>query len=75
MRRFGSVGMHIGQALTGLQSYEQAAADAAPAYWETTILAPGMSPDEIYIEGLPVGSFFAFVWNAMSMCHTQEMLQ
>ncbi|KAF4982110.1 hypothetical protein FZEAL_2216 [Fusarium zealandicum] len=47
-------------------SYEQAAADAAPPYWETTILAPGMGgPDEVYIDGMPVGSFFSFVWNGM----------
>lgn len=46
-------------------TYEQAAADATPPYWETTILAPGMSPDEVFIDGLPVGSMFAFVWNAM----------
>lgn len=46
-------------------SYEQAAADATPPYWETTILAPGMSADEVFIDGLPVGSVFAFIWNAM----------
>jgi hypothetical protein len=47
------------------QTYEQAAADATPPYWETTILAPGMVSDEVYVEGLPVGSVFSFVWNAM----------
>ncbi|KAH6989548.1 hypothetical protein BKA56DRAFT_257538 [Ilyonectria sp. MPI-CAGE-AT-0026] len=47
-------------------SYEQAAADAAPPYWETTILAPGMGGgDEVYVDGMPVGSFFSFVWNGM----------
>ncbi|EHL00743.1 putative Metal homeostatis protein BSD2 [Glarea lozoyensis 74030] len=47
-------------------TYEQAAADAAPPYWETTILAPGLGgPDEVYIEGLPVGSVFSFLWNGM----------
>ncbi|EKD15075.1 uncharacterized protein L3040_003724 [Drepanopeziza brunnea f. sp. 'multigermtubi'] len=47
-------------------TYEQAAADAAPPYWETTILAPGMGgPDEVYIDGLPVGSVFSFIWNGM----------
>lgn len=47
-------------------TYEQAAADAAPPYWETTILAPGLGgPDEVYIEGLPVGSIFSFIWNGM----------
>lgn len=48
------------------KTYEQAAADAAPPYWETTILAPGLGgPDEVYIDGMPVGSVFSFVWNAM----------
>ncbi|KAL8771690.1 MAG: hypothetical protein Q9209_002881 [Squamulea sp. 1 TL-2023] len=47
-------------------SYEAAAADATPPYWETTVLAPGLhSPDEVYVEGLPVGSLFSFVWNGM----------
>lgn len=52
--------------LTNLvQSYEEAAADATPPYWETTILAPGISSDEVFVDGLPVGSIFSFVWNAM----------
>ncbi|KAK0610617.1 hypothetical protein B0T17DRAFT_593730 [Bombardia bombarda] len=47
-------------------TYEQAAADAAPPYWETTILAPGLGgSDEVYIDGMPVGSVFSFVWNGM----------
>ncbi|RDL32518.1 putative metal homeostasis protein [Venustampulla echinocandica] len=47
-------------------TYEQAAADAAPPYWETTILAPGLGgPDEVYVDGLPVGSLFSFIWNGM----------
>ncbi|KAI1863608.1 hypothetical protein JX265_008825 [Neoarthrinium moseri] len=47
-------------------TYEQAAADSAPPYWETTILAPGLGgPDEVYIDGMPVGSIFSFVWNGM----------
>ncbi|KAL8747500.1 MAG: hypothetical protein Q9190_000629 [Brigantiaea leucoxantha] len=47
-------------------SYEAAAADATPPYWETTILAPGLSSsDEVYVDGLPVGSLFSFVWNGM----------
>ncbi|KAK3492091.1 uncharacterized protein B0T23DRAFT_134116 [Neurospora hispaniola] len=47
-------------------SYEQAAADAAPPYWETTILAPGLGgPDDVYIEGMPVGSIVSFIWNGM----------
>lgn len=48
-----------------LKTYEQAAADATPPYWETTILAPGMASDEVYVDGLPVGSLFSFVWNGM----------
>lgn len=47
------------------QTYEQAAADATPPYWETTILAPGQFGDEVFVEGLPVGSLFSFLWNAM----------
>ncbi|KAG0159858.1 hypothetical protein PDIDSM_7385 [Penicillium digitatum] len=46
-------------------SYEEAAADATPPYWETTIVASGISSDEVYVDGLPVGSVFSFVWNAM----------
>ncbi|KAL2368292.1 metal homeostatis protein bsd2 [Blastomyces gilchristii SLH14081] len=46
-------------------TYEQAAADATPPYWETTIVAPGMSSDEVYVDGLPVGSIFSFIWNGM----------
>ncbi|KAF3355783.1 Low molecular weight phosphotyrosine protein phosphatase [Verticillium dahliae VDG1] len=47
-------------------TYEQAALDAAPPYWETTILAPGLGgADEVYIDGMPVGSLFSFLWNAM----------
>lgn len=51
--------------LTPPQTYEQAAADATPPYWETTILAPGTFGDEVFVEGLPVGSVFSFIWNAM----------
>lgn len=48
------------------QTYEQAAADSAPPYWETTILAPGLGgPDDVYVDGLPVGSVFSFIWNGM----------
>ena len=48
-----------------LPSYETAAADAAPPYWETTIITPGIDTDEVYVDGFPVGTFFAFIWNAM----------
>ncbi|CAG8535549.1 26545_t:CDS:2 [Gigaspora margarita] len=46
-------------------SYESAAADATPPYWETTIIAPGLCGDEILVEGLPVGNFFSFIWNML----------
>ncbi|POR36725.1 Metal homeostatis protein BSD2, partial [Tolypocladium paradoxum] len=47
-------------------TYEQAAADAAPPYWETTIMAPGFGgADEVYVDGMPVGSVFSFIWNGM----------
>ncbi|CAG8555774.1 1225_t:CDS:10 [Paraglomus occultum] len=45
--------------------YEAAAADAAPPYWETTVITPGVNGDEVFVEGLPVGNFFAFVWNML----------
>lgn len=45
-------------------TYEEAAADATPPYWETTIMAPGIT-DELFIEGLPVGSPINFIWNMM----------
>ncbi|KAG9304152.1 hypothetical protein G9A89_019714 [Geosiphon pyriformis] len=45
--------------------YETAAADSAPPYWETTIIAPGMNGDDILVEGLPVGNVFSFVWNML----------
>ena len=51
-----------------LQTYEQAAADATPPYWETTVLSPyGMTgnPDDVFIDGLLVGSLFSFIWNAL----------
>jgi hypothetical protein len=57
--------LHGWSANKSLQTYEQAAADATPPYWETTILAPGTFGDEVFVEGLPVGSVFSFVWNAM----------
>ncbi|KAI5310006.1 hypothetical protein KEM55_001950, partial [Ascosphaera atra] len=46
-------------------TYEQAAADATPPYWETTVITPGLTGDEVYVDGLPVGSIFSFLWNAM----------
>lgn len=43
-------------------TYEEAAADQTPPYWETTIMTSGYG-DEVFIEGLPVGSPINFVWN------------
>lgn len=54
--------------LTPLQTYEQAAADATPPYWETTVLSPYAhtgDPNDVFVDGLLVGSFFSFVWNAI----------
>lgn len=49
-------------------TYEQAAADATPPYWETTVLSPYHitgNPDDVFVDGLLVGSFFSFIWNAL----------
>lgn len=49
-------------------TYEQAAADATPPYWETTVLSPyatSGNPDDVFVDGLLVGSLFSFVWNAL----------
>ncbi|QIX00771.1 hypothetical protein AMS68_006288 [Peltaster fructicola] len=49
-------------------TYEQAAADATPPYWETTVLSPyghSGNPDDVFVDGLLVGSLFSFVWNML----------
>ncbi|KAI7345042.1 hypothetical protein KC331_g2130 [Hortaea werneckii] len=49
-------------------TYEQAAADATPPYWETTVFSPYATtgnPDDVFVDGLLVGSLFSFVWNAL----------
>ncbi|KAK4497480.1 hypothetical protein PRZ48_011931 [Zasmidium cellare] len=49
-------------------TYEQAAADATPPYWETTVLSPYATtgnPDDVFVDGLLVGSLFSFIWNAL----------
>ena len=50
-----------------LPAYEVALADTTPAYWETTVLTPGgmLGPDDICVDGLPVGSLFAFAWSLL----------
>lgn len=45
-------------------TYDEAAADATPEYWELTVISP-MYEDEVFVEGLPVGNVANFVWNAL----------
>lgn len=45
-------------------SYEEAAADAAPEYWESTMMGP-VYEDEVFVQGLPVGNIANFVWNVL----------
>lgn len=47
-----------------LQTYEQASADNAPPYWDTTMYLPG-SADDVYIDGLAVGYVVGFIWNML----------
>ncbi|EGW31637.1 uncharacterized protein SPAPADRAFT_155091 [Spathaspora passalidarum NRRL Y-27907] len=49
---------------TNPPSYEEAAADSAPEYWESSVISP-MYEDEVFVEGLPVGNIANFVWNAL----------
>ncbi|PWN23751.1 hypothetical protein BCV69DRAFT_8950 [Microstroma glucosiphilum] len=60
-------------------TYEIAAADAAPGYWETTIAPGGLgwTPgggnvgdlEDLILEGLPIGNVFGFAWNLLvSVC-------
>ncbi|BGP12870.1 hypothetical protein JCM10213_009302 [Rhodosporidiobolus nylandii] len=50
-----------------LPSYDSAALDTTPPYWETTVLTPGSNwgPDDVIIDGLPVGNFFSFAWGLL----------
>ncbi|KAK4050503.1 hypothetical protein OIO90_005086 [Microbotryomycetes sp. JL221] len=50
-----------------LPAYEVAALDATPPYWETTVITPGgtLGPDDICVDGLPVGNLFGFAWNLL----------
>jgi len=43
-------------------TYEEAAADSTPPYWENSILSNGFS-DEVFVDGLPVGNIINFLWN------------
>lgn len=49
---------------TNPPTYEEAAADATPEYWETSVIAP-IYEDEVFVEGLPVGNVANFVWNGL----------
>ncbi|KAI9245635.1 hypothetical protein BY458DRAFT_537011 [Sporodiniella umbellata] len=46
-------------------TYEEAASDATPPYWQTTIIAPAGMGDIVLVEGMPVGNIFSFFWNLM----------
>ncbi|KAF9971611.1 hypothetical protein BGZ73_005419 [Actinomortierella ambigua] len=43
--------------------YKQAALDATPAYYETTVNTPDYLDDDVLVEGLPVGNIYGFFWN------------
>ncbi|PRT52942.1 Metal homeostatis protein BSD2 [Wickerhamiella sorbophila] len=45
-------------------SYEEAAADATPSYWETTIMTSDWS-DEVLVGDMPVGGPMHFAWNML----------
>lgn len=45
-----------------LPSYEQLAMDTSPPYWESSVISPGFE-DEVFVDGLPVGSVINFLWN------------
>lgn len=49
---------------TNPPTYEEAAADSSPEYWETSVIAP-IYEDEVFVEGLPVGNVANFVWNGL----------
>ncbi|KAG0342583.1 hypothetical protein BG004_005657 [Podila humilis] len=44
--------------------YESALQDIAPPYFEMSITTPSVFGDEILVQGMPVGNFFQFLWNA-----------
>lgn len=44
-------------------SYDEAAADAAPLYWESAVFS--QYGDDVFVDGLPVGNIINFVWNLM----------
>lgn len=44
-------------------TYEEAAADSTPPYWESTVFSP--YGDGVFVDGLPVGNMINFIWNLM----------
>lgn len=42
-------------------TYDEAASDATPPYWEATVVSN--YSDESYVDGLPVGNSVNFLWN------------
>lgn len=55
-----------------LPTYDAAALDAAPPYWDTTVTLPGgvggygmLGPDDVLVDGLVVGNLFGFAWNLL----------
>lgn len=57
---------------TNPPTYEQAAEDNSPEYWESSVISP-IYDDEVFVEGLPVGNIANFVWNALVTCAFQFM--
>lgn len=45
-------------------TYDEAAADSSPEYWESTMISP-MYENEVFVQGLPVGNMANFIWNAL----------
>lgn len=45
-------------------TYEEAAADSSPEYWELTVISP-IYEDEVFVDGLPVGNIANYVWNVL----------
>lgn len=41
--------------------------DTTPPYWETTVVTPGgaLGPDDICVDGLPVGNIYGFMWSCI----------
>ncbi|GME99018.1 unnamed protein product [Ambrosiozyma monospora] len=53
----------LAEAQGRLPTYEEAASDPTPPYWEAAIMAG--YDDEIFVDGLPVGNILNFFWNMM----------